>query len=189
MTTKRTLKRRVDAAVQAAKKVVTKQRTLARKQVSKTEKQLQATKRTLKRTTNELLRRTNNELQEIERMLGEDFESLTQARAALQRESKPITKKLPKKLSKPIFDFGANKKQKQKPAPVPKPTPVTKQKPTPVSKPKRANIYKMSRFQKHNYAQQVGLPKYVYLMRQWWDNHPEADPADNPYCYHAKEGQ
>ena len=87
MPSKRTLKRRTTTTTKAVSKAASNTRTLAKKQAADTKKQVAVTKRTLKRVASKVKKQANNnELQFIESLLGEDFESLSQARAALKRE-------------------------------------------------------------------------------------------------------
>lgn len=63
------------------------------------------TKRTLKRAVSQgKKQQQNNELQYIERLLGEDFENLSQARRAMTSEVKTLRRKATKK-EKPIVTF------------------------------------------------------------------------------------
>lgn len=93
MAKKRTLKRRADAPVNASKK------------------------RTLKRPS------PAKELAQIERLLGEDFDSLAQARRALNKESKPVKQSSPKssKKSIPKRITPAPTQQQETPVPLRKP--------------------------------------------------------------------
>lgn len=93
------------------------------------------------------------EQRKIERLLGEEFDSLAQARKALKQESKPISEKT------------------YKPAKVPE----------------RFNINKADRYDKSLYAKKIGTTAYTRRLNEWWDEHPDEDPNDNPYCYHDKK--
>lgn len=135
------------------------------------------------------------ELRKIERLLGEEFDNLTQARRALKLESiptkKPTLKPAPKPITKPTpktdFKFGANRK----------PAPTTKSKKGAAtraktatktfSKPKRFVAANATRAEKFKYAQKIGKPAYHRRVTQWWKQHPDEDPNDNPYTYHNKD--
>jgi hypothetical protein len=103
LATKRTLKRLTSPVQQTA----TKQRTLSKKQSQVTSKQIKSTSKSLKlaaKRGRELAEQ--NELRYIERLLDEDFVSLSQARRALKKEvipaKKRVTKSLPKQLPKTL---------------------------------------------------------------------------------------
>lgn len=89
------------------------------------------------------------EQKKIERLLGEEFDSLAEARRALKKESVPVKK--------------------------------------PVKQTPRFNIKKATRKEKFKYAQKIGKEKYTRLLREYWEDYPDEEPGDNPYCYHGKE--
>jgi len=123
------------------------------------------------------IRRTQTAAQEqrkIERLLGEEFDSLAQARRALKQESKPVPEKKTKPKPKTDFKYGANK-------------PTTKPKSKPASKPARFNPRTASRKEKFKHAQKIGPARYTKLLNDYWDDHPDEDKGDNPYCYHGGE--
>ena len=116
------------------------------------------------------------EQRKIERLLGEEFDSLAEARRALKRESKPVKSSGSKPSKK-----AATPKPSRKSAPLQSATkPATKS-------PTRFNIGNATRRQKFQYAQKIGKGAYTRRLNEWWDDHPDADPDDNPYCYHSKE--
>lgn len=88
------------------------------------------------------------EQKKIEHLLGKEFDSLKQARAALKKESEPVKKSTP-----------------------------------------RFNIRTASRKEKFKHAQKIGKARYTRLLHDWWDDYPDLDRDDNPYCYHGKEGE
>jgi hypothetical protein len=112
---KRTLKRSGNtaqkAAVNRAKKTLKKS---ASKTASNTRKQIENTKRTLKKAVAQGRKnQERNESQYIENLLGEDFESLSQARAALKREVTTVKKKVSKSLPKQLKKFTPKEVKKQ----------------------------------------------------------------------------
>ena len=92
---KRTLKRRTQPSTKAAtqSRVKTVNR-YASKLITKTKKNLKLAAKQGR------LQQQRNELSYIETLLGEDFESLSQARSALKREVTTVKKSLPKTLKK-----------------------------------------------------------------------------------------
>lgn len=139
-------------------------------------------KRTLKRAAN--TSSVDKELRAIQRLLGEEYESLAQARRALKQESKPISERtyqqrtLARRIPAPT--------PASKPIPAPKPAP-SKPAPKPAIKPSRFSAKGSSRNEKFLHSKKIGKAAYYRLITQWWDDHPEDDPEDNPYLYHNKE--
>jgi hypothetical protein len=88
-------------------------RTLKRRNVTSTKTATKSASKAIKATSNKLKKATrnarllqqNNELQFIESLLGEDFESLSQARSALKREVKTVKKTVKKALPKTLKQF------------------------------------------------------------------------------------
>ena len=122
------------------------------------------------------------EQRKIEKLLGEEFDSLAQARRALKKESSPVKEKPTPKES---FNFGANKRKGGGAKIQSKPARAASKKGA--AKPIRFVASKATRAEKFKQAQKIGKTKYYEWLLEWWDEHPDDDPEDNPYCYHSKE--
>lgn len=167
------------------------------KQIRNTLKALKGVSKSLSKKAQALAEEV--ELQRIETLLGEDFDSLAQAKRALAKETKKLTKRVVKENQEFIRTLRRGKSRPAQlvenkivpQAPVKSPrkpftfTPFKPPAPPPI-KP-ATDILTIPRDKKYLYAQKIGKERYLKLLREWWEEFPDEDPNDNPYCYHGKD--
>jgi len=115
------------------------------------------------------------EQRKIEKLLGEEFDSLAQARRALKKESQPVKEEKPKGKSKST--------SKRAPA-----SPELKRRRRIADALANNDILNIPREHKHKLVQKLGHKEYMKRLRRWAHDHEEdlALQADNPYFYHGK---
>lgn len=122
----------------------------------------------------------------IESFTGKKFATLTDARKGLSQAVKEQTAQLQIARSGRSTISQAYKIQAVAP-PKPQVIPPPKTEPKVSTPPSIAWANTATRTEKFKYAQKVGSNKYHRRIQKWWDDFPDEDPEDNPFCYHGKE--